>query len=236
MKFPQGVKFGLEIWKPKRRKRHWASYKKERNHCQLGECTDAQLYQSGFNRRNRTTRRMWCVHIHTCACCRICCRDLTAHNCGGWLSSLCKFVIVISHAGCWSLWGRQWRREDGCKLRKKQDKLEATAWAEAHENTSLRASDLELPEEVRTFLLGTKHIYHPRVGKTEGESPGNRNWWAFLFLGITKSLLLLLISLLQPSWLAQDWNGPFNIYLASSPLTLYKSPQTLQWISVCFLV
>lgn len=136
MEFPQGVKFGLEIWKPKRRSKHWASYKKERNHCQLGESTDAQLYQSGFNGETGPQGGTWCVHISTCACCRICCRDLTAHNSGGWLSSLRKAVIFISHAGSWSLWGRQWRRENGCKLRKKQDKLEATAWAEARENAS----------------------------------------------------------------------------------------------------
>lgn len=153
---------------------------------------------------------MWCVHICICVCCRICCRDLTAYDCGGWLSSLGKAVIFISHAGPWSLWGRQWGRKDGCKLRKKQDKLEATAWAEAHENASSHSIWSWTSRRSQGFHLGAKHTYHPRVGKAEGVSSQKRNQGAFLFLrGYRISLVIACLSAL----------GLYKIGMDPSPST-----------------
>lgn len=75
-----------------------------------------------------------------------------------------------------------------------------TSWKPLHELKPMRmlvltASDLELPEEVRTFHLGAKHTYHPRVGKAEGGSSQKRNRRAFLFLrGYRVSLVIASLS------------------------------------------
>lgn len=100
-----------------------------------------------------------------------------------------------------------------------------SSWKPLHELKPMRmrvltASDLELPEEIRIFHLGAKHTYHQELERLKKGPHKRGTEGPFCFSGVTESLLLLLISLFRPSWLAQDQKGPFNIYLVSSPLPL----------------
>lgn len=74
---------------------------------QLGESEDNQLLSVRIQLENQN-QETGCVHVYICICTyyRRYYRNLTLHNCSSLLNRFCKAVVLISHAGSWSLQGQ----------------------------------------------------------------------------------------------------------------------------------
>lgn len=74
------------------------------------------MYQSGFNKRSRTTRRYTHTY-HMFIYKGICYRDLPLYSWDSWLCTLCKAAVFESDVRSWSPQGRQSWREDEHNMR-----------------------------------------------------------------------------------------------------------------------